>query len=116
MTHRESQLQASCVTWFRLQYPEFAQHLFSIPNGGARSKATGAILKREGVLKGVPDLFLMVPIIPTHNGLFLEAKTDIGRQSKEQKEFQKRAEEQGYAYKVFRSFDEFKEAIEWYIE
>jgi hypothetical protein len=32
--------------------------IFAIPNGEARSKATGARLKLEGVSPGVPDLFI----------------------------------------------------------
>lgn len=116
MNHAESRLQSACVTWFRLQYPHYASHLFAIGNGVPNNARQGAIRKREGAVRGVADLMLMLPIIPTHNGLFLEAKTDKGRQSAEQKKFEQRAEEMGYAYKVFRSFDEFKEAIEWYIE
>ena len=42
--HNESQLQKSCVMWFRLQYPRLRYLLFAVPNGGARSAVTGAIL------------------------------------------------------------------------
>ena len=56
--------------------------LFHIPNGGARSKAEGAIFKAMGVKSGVPDLFLPVPMelvrddgySAMSSGLFIEMK------------------------------------------
>jgi hypothetical protein len=36
--------------------------LHAIPNGGPRDGFSGAILKAEGVKKGIPDLFLPVPM------------------------------------------------------
>lgn len=35
--HIESQIQQSCVKWFRLQFPEIGLLLFAVPNGGARN-------------------------------------------------------------------------------
>ena len=32
--------------------------IFSIPNGGFRSKRTGARLKRQGMKAGIPDVYL----------------------------------------------------------
>ncbi len=36
----------------------FDTMIFAIPNGGHRSKSQGAKLKAEGVLPGIPDLFI----------------------------------------------------------
>ena len=36
--HEESQIQRSCLRWFRLQYPQYALLCFAVPNGGARNK------------------------------------------------------------------------------
>lgn len=36
--------------------------LHAIPNGGPRDGFSGALLKAEGVKKGIPDLFLPVPM------------------------------------------------------
>lgn len=51
---------------------------FAIPNGGARSEITGAILRREGVRAGTPDVFIPVPVVrpdgTVSGGLFLELK------------------------------------------
>ena len=59
--HDESNLQMTCVRWFRLQYPEMAGLLFAVPNGSKRGKVTAAILKAEGALAGVSDLLFLMP-------------------------------------------------------
>lgn len=66
MNHPEHELQKSCVKWFRLQYPEYTNLLFAIPNGGKRNAREAARLKAEGVTPGVPDLFLQLPFIRIH--------------------------------------------------
>lgn len=113
MRHEESTLQIGCVRWFRYQYPRLT--LFAIPNGGNRNLITAMTMKREGVLAGVADLFLAFPSQGFH-GLWIEMKTSKGRQSPEQKQFQTDMEKQGYKYVVCRSFEEFKNEIEKYIE
>jgi len=40
--------------------------------------------------------------------LFIEVKTDIGTQSKEQKNFQERVEKLGFEYHLVRSLEDFK--------
>ena len=69
--------QALVIQFMRRNYPEVL--IFAIPNGGQRNAATGARLKAEGVVPGVPDLF-----IPAW-GLFIEMKTLTGKVSLEQK-------------------------------
>lgn len=113
MKHIESTLQCSCVRWFRYNYPEYV--IFAIPNGGNRSAVTGAIMKKEGVLAGVADLFVMIPNRHYH-GLFIEMKTQRGQQSDSQKIFEFWCEGAGYAYAVCRSIDGFIATIESYLE
>lgn len=113
MRHEESTLQIGCVRWFRYQYPRLT--LFAIPNGGNRNLITAMTMKREGVLAGVADLFLAFPSQGFH-GLWIEMKTGKGRQSTEQKHFQTDMEKQGYKYVVCRSFEDFKNEIEKYIQ
>lgn len=48
--------QRNFVRWFKLAYP--GVRIMAIPNGGARNIATAARLKAEGVVSGVPDLFV----------------------------------------------------------
>lgn len=52
----ESQEQIIFVEWMRLQYPE--HRVIAIPNGGMRNVITATRLKKEGVSKGVPDIFI----------------------------------------------------------
>ena len=52
----ESMEQQGFVTWFRSRYPGVL--IFAIPNGGKRSIRTALTLKAEGVVPGVPDLFI----------------------------------------------------------
>ena len=69
MRNIESQTQQACVRYFRLQYPRYAGCFFSVPNGGRRDTVTGAILKAEGALAGVADLFLSVPATGQPEGI-----------------------------------------------
>lgn len=63
-----------------LQDPRWGM-LFAIPNGTAASSIHQAILaKKTGAKKGVPDVFLPVPVAPYH-GLFVELKRVGGRAS-----------------------------------
>ncbi len=114
MRHIESNIQTLCVKWFRIHYPEIRYSLVAIPNGGARSRITGAILKGEGVVAGAPDLVLFIPNKDYH-ALMIEMKTPTGRQSDSQKDFQTRGEAAGYQYAIVRSFDQFRELIDTYL-
>lgn len=123
-SNEESQMQRALIKWWTLNCRHFGVPeilLFSIPNGGARSPVTGAILKAEGSRKGVPDLFLAVPRIgggfmdATEHGLFLELKRPAGVVSPEQEVFHQRLREQGYCVKVCRSFNECVDVITSYL-
>jgi hypothetical protein len=48
--------QAQLIMWFRRVYPDTL--IFAIPNGGLRSKTQAMKLKVEGVVPGIPDLFV----------------------------------------------------------
>lgn len=116
----ESKIQQSFIKWFSLQYPQYDKLLFAIPNGGKRGKITASIMKSEGQKRGVADLFLSIPKrtyseLGYKNGLYIETKTDTGKQSKEQIEFQKAVELQGYQYTICRSIDEFIKTIKDYL-
>lgn len=53
-------------------------------------------------IKGVPDII----VLAFHTVVFIECKTDKGRQSEAQKDFQKEVESRGYTYILARSVDE----------
>jgi hypothetical protein len=113
--HQESRTQSACVRWFRLQYPEYDKLLISVPNGVATSATQGRILKAEGMVAGAADLLLL---LPNHNHPYLciEMKTDKGRQSSAQKEWQQAVENKALArYAVVRSVEEFMTLITDYL-
>lgn len=93
--------------------------MHAIPNGGARgndsttNKIRGAMLKAEGVKKGVPDIFLPVPKQGFH-GLYIEMKVaddKKGRPSAEQLEFLNSVGELGYAWRICYGAEQAKQAI-----
>lgn len=82
--------------------------LHSIPNGGSRgsdklgAQITGARMKAEGVKRGVPDIFLPLPLNGLC-GLYIELKKANGKLSnltKEQKEFAEYSRLNGYGWSV----------------
>ena len=58
--------------------------VFAVPNGGLRKAIDMVMLKREGLLTGASDVVIMLP----HKVVFMEFKTDNGKQSNKQKDFQ----------------------------
>jgi hypothetical protein len=114
MRHEESKMQQLCVKWFRMQYPQLAELLIAIPNGGARKRIEGAIMKAEGVMKGAADLALFFPS-KNYHALFIEMKTPKGRQQPSQKYWQRKVEWAGYKYVICRSFEDFMEQINAYL-
>ena len=48
--------QIGFLNWFRARFPSVL--IFAIPNGGYRSITTAKKLKLEGVVPGIPDLFV----------------------------------------------------------
>lgn len=114
---REGQLQKACVSWFRLHHGrQYAKLLFAIPNGSflqgneLERIRRAAVLKSQGMEPGVADLFLSVPSDQQH-GLYLEAKVGKNKQTDAQKAFEQSVTNQGYAYEVFTSFEQFKEIV-----
>lgn len=70
---------------------------YHVPNGEARSKATGAKLKCMGVRPGVGDFAL---VLAGGKAAFLELKRPGGRPSAEQRLFRADAETAGALYAV----------------
>lgn len=111
----EHQEQCSLVRWWELTHPRMTQLLFAIPNGGARNAVTGALLKREGVRKGVPDLFLAIPTGKAH-GLFIEMKRQRGGTvDKAQKVMHEALQSAGYGVVVCKGFEEAMKEIKHYL-
>mgnify|MGYP004464229669 FL=1 len=108
--HEESHIQIQMVNWFRLQYPSFI--IAAIPNGGRRNAIEAKIMKGEGVLAGFSDLI----VVAFNSILFVEVKTEKGKQSVLQKKFQSDIERLGFQYSVCRSLQDFQLTIERWLK
>jgi len=117
--NEHSRLQAACIKYFRYQYSEIKELLFSIPNGiplanqNVRTKIYNK-LKEEGLQPGVPDLFLAVGNSIYH-GMFIEIKSKTDRLRKKQVDMIRELESENYKCIIVRSLDEFMEQINEYM-
>jgi hypothetical protein len=89
--------------------------LIHVPNGGYRNATEAKRLMAEGVVAGVADLVLFIPRHGFH-GLFIELKIGKNRQSVPQKEWERATSDQGYAYKVIYTLEEFIILINRYLK
>jgi hypothetical protein len=122
----ESQEQSALVAWFRREHLNLGvpseKLLIASPAGtmlgGSDDRmrfARHAKLKREGMVKGVPDLLLAVPRSPW-NGFWIEMKrAKGGTVSPEQKEMHALLYAQGYAVAVAKGCDDARALIETYL-
>lgn len=101
MGSKEAELQIRCVTFLTYRYSHLVWN--HSPNEGKRSEHQGAMLKRMGMQPGYPDL----DIIDGDKTIHVEFKTEVGRQSREQKIMQSRLEEQGRKYVIIRNYEQF---------
>jgi hypothetical protein len=76
MRRQEDQIQKAIVEHFRCRGAPNTV-MFSVPNGGARTRTEAAILKATGVLAGAPDLVF----VKAGRIYGLEVKTKNGRLS-----------------------------------
>ena len=111
----ESLLQEACVNWFREEFPQYRRLLFSIPNGGFRTPESGAVMKKEGMMKGAADLLLLIPS-SEWCGLAIEMKTETGELSTYQLNWAIEVLEAGYCYSIVRSKEVFKNLIMTYLQ
>jgi len=121
MRNLESNIQITCVDWFRRLSPwrldaDIQRMFFSVPNGGYRNAVTAKIMKAEGVMPGVSDLLLLVPKGDYH-GLCIEMKTPSKKsdQSDYQIDWQRSAEKFGFKYVLCRCFDDFEREVVQYM-
>lgn len=88
--------------------------LFAVPNGGSRNVVEGVNLKKQGVTRGVADVILLIPR-KGYASLCLEFKAKKGKQSDEQKEFQRQAENCKNKYIIVRSAMDAIEKVRKYL-
>jgi len=89
--------------------------LYHVPNGGSRRKSEAGRFKAEGVKAGVPDICLPVARNGLH-GLYIELKRKKGgRTSKEQEQWIRWLDGQGYLAVVCKGWEEAANLIERYL-
>jgi hypothetical protein len=114
---KEHQAQCALFQWAnanRQKYPCLAEGLRAIPNGGARSAATGAMLKREGVKRGTFDVMLIVPK-GCYHGMWIEMKAGNNKLTAEQETFKAHLVDNGYWAAVAYSWTDAAKFIEYYL-
>lgn len=115
MRHLEDQLQKNCIRWFDYQYPSLKNRLHHSPNGGKRNRVEAAKFKAMGVRPGFPDLILLHPN-KFYPFMGIELKVEKGKQSDNQKAYQKTFEELGAKYIVVRSLEDFQREVKQFLE
>ncbi len=112
---KEHDLQVACVRWFKYQYSKFNELIWATPNGGSRNPIEGKRLKAEGVLAGVPDLFIAIPKGKYH-GLFIEMKVGRNKPTDNQKRVMAGLIKQGFKCVVCYSIEQFITEIKEYFK
>jgi hypothetical protein len=109
LEHQEQVALFQWVAYNETNYPEL-RNLFAVPNGGQRHVAVAVKLKKEGVKRGVPDIFLAWPS-NNMNGLFIEMKAG-SKPSPDQKEWHARLRAANYLVAVcYGSADAIKTIV-----
>lgn len=70
----EHDAQVTFIKYARYVLGKKYRLIFAIPNGGKRDPRQGKWLKDEGLMAGVPDIFLALPG-GGYAGLFIEMKS-----------------------------------------
>lgn len=113
---REGQEQAVLLLELAHRYPDVANLIYHVPNGGHRHKAVAAKLKAQGLRAGVPDLVLPMAR-GGYFGLYLEFKAtvDPAPVSASQHAYIGLLNGQGYLAIVCRGHFDAMEAIRAYL-
>jgi hypothetical protein len=110
MNRNEDKLQAQIVAWYSLEYGNKHYKCLFHCNNKAKNAIEGNKMKAMGVKTGVTDLILVV----NEKVIFIELKTDIGKQGKEQKIFETQVKSLNQIYILVRTLEEFKEICKKY--
>ncbi len=111
----EQSHQIALVTWFGMSYPKLKDFIISIPNEGKRSLMGNIMLKRAGMKKGIPDLFIAIPNKDKH-GFFIELKQPGKKPRPEQADFLEKLRGQGYRAEWYDDWREAAYAVESYMK
>lgn len=106
----EEREQFVVVQWMELKRITFIH----VPNGGKRNYLTGAMLKKQGVKAGFPDLIIfdIPPRQPNYRGIAIEMKRKNGKTSPLQKEWIRKLIQLGWFATVCKGADEAIRVLE----
>ena len=113
--NEEARIQTEFFNKVPLFFPSLPDRLlFAVPNGGSRNKIEAKNMKCQGVKRGVADVILQIPK-KGYASLCLEFKTSTGKQSAEQKEYQRQVELAGSKYVIVRNFEQAIRVMQQYL-
>lgn len=104
---QEDRIQQECYMWFHNTYPHLRGLLCYNLNNSA-SAIQGNKNKSMGLQPGRSDLVLYY----AGHAYMIEMKTEYGKQSRGQSEWQSLTTRHGFVYAVIRTLDEFKVFIQ----
>jgi len=114
MKNEESLIQVEIVKY--LQSKDI--YFWATPNESAGSNKIRAMqMISLGMRSGISDLIAILPTpdLP-YRIVFIEVKTQTGRQSDNQKKFEARVTDAGYEFFLVRSVDDVKSIVENHVE
>lgn len=116
MEPTEHQIQSAFIEWctWKAQSDPRYDMIMAVPNEGKRTIWQAKKMKREGLKKGFPDVFVFVPSGPYH-GLALEFKRQNTKPTKEQLKWLQNLRLQGYAAAIVRSVEHARETLLMYL-
>lgn len=103
----EIQMQSKAFVNLWNARPDLRYRVFAI-NNNSQNGIKGAMNKAMGVVAGVAD---MCYLKPEGKVVWIEWKTEIGKQSTEQKEFERLCIQLGHEYVIVRNENEFLAVI-----
>lgn len=115
-TNPEQLIHKAIVNYLKM----FPSKLIAITVKNTGTVRNGIWCPSSTTIKGVSDLIVFPQISVVNNvfysdwiPFFAEIKTDKGKQSKDQKEFQKTVEALGYDYYIWRSINDAQKTLKW---
>lgn len=103
----EARIQQEAQMWFHNTFPERRGMLFEI-NNNSQNAREGMEHRCMGRVRGVSDMCLLVP---GGRVVFVEFKTETGRQSEYQQNWEALVTRNGFRYVIIRSVVEFQKLV-----
>lgn len=106
----EDKIQSDCYVWFHNTYPQH-RGLLCYNLNNSKNKIDGARNKAKGLQPGRSDFTFYYK----GEAIFIEMKTNTGKQHTEQKDWERLVIEHGFKYYVCRSILEFMDIIHTFV-